>query len=74
VVGKDGTRAECVEFHAHLFNGLICLTCDATPEEQQGYRQYVATNLTFLRGKNLACWCSLDGPCHVDKLLEVASR
>lgn len=27
-----------------------------------------------LRGKNLACWCPLDGPCHADVLLELASR
>ena len=26
-----------------------------------------------LRGKNLACWCSLDGPCHGDVLLEFAN-
>jgi len=26
-----------------------------------------------LRGKNLACWCSLDGPCHADVLLEMAN-
>lgn len=26
-----------------------------------------------LRGLNLACFCSLDGPCHVDALLEVAN-
>jgi hypothetical protein len=26
-----------------------------------------------LRGKNLACWCPLDGPCHADVLLEVAN-
>jgi hypothetical protein len=26
-----------------------------------------------LRGKNLACWCSLDGPCHADVLLEIAN-
>jgi hypothetical protein len=26
-----------------------------------------------LRGRNLACWCSLDGPCHGDVLLEVAN-
>jgi hypothetical protein len=23
-----------------------------------------------LRGKNLACWCPLDRPCHADILLE----
>jgi hypothetical protein len=26
-----------------------------------------------LRGKNLACWCALDQPCHADVLLEVAN-
>ncbi len=26
-----------------------------------------------LRGKNLACWCSLDQPCHADVLLELAN-
>lgn len=31
-------------------------------------------DLTPLRGKNLACWCSLDGSCHADVLLERASR
>lgn len=27
-----------------------------------------------LRGKNLACWCSLDQPCHADVLIEIANR
>lgn len=26
-----------------------------------------------LSGKNLACWCPLDEPCHADVLLEVAN-
>lgn len=26
-----------------------------------------------LRGKNLACWCSLDHVCHADVLLEMAN-
>ena len=26
-----------------------------------------------LRGKNLACWCSLDEDCHADVLLELAN-
>lgn len=28
---------------------------------------------TELRGKNLACWCPLDKPCHADVLLEIAN-
>lgn len=27
-----------------------------------------------LRGKNLACWCKPDAPCHADVLLEIANR
>lgn len=27
-----------------------------------------------LRGKNLACWCSLSGPCHADVLLRLANE
>ena len=30
-------------------------------------------DLHFLRGKNLACWCALDQPCHADVLLELAN-
>jgi hypothetical protein len=26
-----------------------------------------------LAGRDLACWCPLDGPCHADVLLEVAN-
>ncbi len=40
------------------------------------YRQYAECWLdpTELRGKNLACWCPLDQPCHADVLLELANR
>jgi hypothetical protein len=27
-----------------------------------------------LRGKNLACWCPLDQPCHADVLLRLANE
>jgi hypothetical protein len=30
--------------------------------------------LPSLRGKDLACWCDLDKPCHADVLLELANR
>jgi hypothetical protein len=29
--------------------------------------------ITALRGRNLACWCPLDQPCHADVLLELAN-
>jgi hypothetical protein len=31
-------------------------------------------DLHELRGKNLACWCPLDQPCHADMLLEIANE
>lgn len=34
-------------------------------------RQFVEPET--LRGKNLACWCPLDQPCHADVLLELAN-
>lgn len=46
------------------------------------YREYlqrpeqadeVAAIREHLRGKNLACCCPLDGPCHADVLLELAN-
>jgi len=26
-----------------------------------------------LRSRDLACWCSLDGPCHADVLMQIAN-
>ena len=31
-------------------------------------------DLSELRGKDLACWCPLDQPCHADVLLELANK
>lgn len=31
------------------------------------------SHMEKLRGKNLACWCPLDQPCHADVLLELAN-
>ena len=33
----------------------------------------VADIVAELRGKDLACWCPLDQPCHADVLLELAN-
>ena len=35
--------------------------------------QKLAREAKQLAGKNLACWCSLDGPCHADCLLKIAN-
>ena len=34
----------------------------------------IRNDINELRGKNLACWCALDKPCHAEVLLELANR
>lgn len=60
------------------------LTREASPnDEHLGYwlkpemieqREYILSHLHELRGKNLACWCPLDQPCHADVLLRIANE
>lgn len=40
-----------------------------TPNTRYRWRR----ELREIRGKNLACWCPLDQPCHADVLLEIAN-
>jgi hypothetical protein len=43
---------------------------------RQRMRNMQLVNPSFfdeLRGKDLACWCPLDKPCHADVLLEIAN-
>lgn len=51
--------------------GSFAIACDGLA----GYpnRNELVRRLPELRGKNLACWCSLDKPCHADVLLELAN-
>lgn len=39
------------------------------------FEKYVipVLNVSELKGKNLACFCPLDKPCHVDVLLKIAN-
>lgn len=36
-------------------------------------RRVFTEDIGELRGKNLACWCRLNQPCHADVLLELAN-
>lgn len=64
VVGEyHDDPAECVEMFHHDLD-----KCSVFHPDQ--YEAYLAP----LRGKNLACWCALDAPCHADVLLEEANR
>lgn len=35
---------------------------------------YNSLDISELKGKNLACWCPLDKPCHADILLRLANQ
>jgi len=37
------------------------------------YADFVREYLPQLRGRDLACWCPLDQPCHADVLLRLAN-
>lgn len=41
--------------------------------EAPGHYDNILRHVEVLRGKNLACWCPLDGECHADVLLEIAN-
>ena len=36
-------------------------------------KSLIDAHIDELRGRDLACWCPLDQPCHADVLLELAS-
>lgn len=73
VKGRDGAAADCVARYRRLMQGEIATDVQASAEEQQRVLAHVRQHVHTLRGRNLACWCPLDGPCHADTLLELAN-
>lgn len=74
IVGSDGDRERCVErFRRLVVDGYVAPTHGSHIAEQHRVRDHIAAHLALLKGRNLACWCRLDGkPCHADVLLELA--
>ena len=73
VVGRDGTAEECVFNYRALAQGYICISSSVTVEAQRRAHAALVAAKRELRGKDLACWCRLDRPCHADVLLEIAN-
>lgn len=42
-------------------------------DDQEARRQAILSRLPELRGRDLACWCPPDQPCHADVLLDLAN-
>jgi hypothetical protein len=62
-VENSGSRARAVE----LYQDWLTEQIEIAPENLEEIRRE-------LGGKNLACWCPLDQPCHVDALLRLANE
>ena len=63
--GKEFTVTHAIAVKMHRTAAL------GKGDASQEFRALVRREL---RGKNLACWCPLDKPCHADVLLEIANR
>ena len=73
-VGKHGTRAQCAAMFLQLARGFIDLGCDIDVEPQQTMYRRIRRHIGDLQGRDLACWCPLDGgACHGDVLLLLAN-
>lgn len=74
VVGKHGeSSARCAHLFKMLLGGYIAISLRNVHEQQATY-EHARAHIGELRGKNLACWCRLEAPCHADALLEAANR
>jgi hypothetical protein len=61
-VEQYGSHEKAVDMERHDLSKFECFH----PEQ---FERWIAP----LRGKNLACWCPLDQPCHADVLLKLAN-
>lgn len=69
-VGRDGGAEECVRKYAAA---MFRYTHAEGSIEDLLLDELTLDDLASLRGKNLACWCLLDQPCHADVLLRLAN-
>lgn len=58
---EHGGRDLCVRMYRQTIAGNVW----TSPNKDEIRRE--------LRGKDLACWCPIDQPCHADVLLEIAN-
>lgn len=61
-----GSTATGVALHGRWLRGEIAAPGGAEPPSAARLRD-------ALGGRNLACWCPADGPCHADLLLAIAN-
>lgn len=63
---RPATVAECIDLYRRE------LTCtENCPPSEHGWTE--GLDVRELAGRDLACWCPLDQPCHADVLLDLAN-
>ncbi len=79
IVGKPFTRAASLAYYKMMLSCFDLVSHgDDLFEASRKARAHIQLNLESLRGKNLACWCSLPKPgesdlCHAAMLLICAN-
>lgn len=74
IVGRDGTRLQCAAKFALLTGGFISMSDGVDSDAQLALWRRIRRSIGTLAGKDLACWCALDGgACHADVLLQLAN-
>ncbi len=63
----SGSVANAVSNHAAWMKGELAAPDGTVPPPVDEIR-------SALRGRHLACWCALDGPCHADLMLRIANE
>ena len=74
VVGIDGRAEHCIEEFRRWVTGKPVMGWPKTVKDCIHVYHEWGPHMLPLRGKNLACWCALDAPCHADVLLELANQ
>ena len=65
-----------VGLNGHIYETKLSASKVCVKVYAQNIRQrviYKDIDLSELAGKDLACWCPLDQPCHADVLIELAN-
>ena len=70
-VGRDGTAEECVARFRRAWDAALKSAAMHPRSPPMPFNKPIY--LGPLMGKNLACYCRLDQPCHADVLLEIAN-
>lgn len=72
-VGRPGVFGNHPAARIGLTKGQTAVDAFRQWVETQAFDAWKEQVKDTLRGKNLACWCALDQPCHADVLLELAN-